>query len=88
MGTVRPSTGIEPEVYSTDDALALLKMFRAFFYAEMNRGRIRTFLRGQLRMTTRAAIREYLQLVEAESLNPDGTLRKNLGVIGKGRGRS
>jgi hypothetical protein len=87
VGAARSRSVTEAEVLTVDDALGFLNMSRNYFYSEVGAGRIRTFLRGRLRMVTRTALNEYVVRCEQESINADGSPKKDLGVIGKGRGR-
>jgi hypothetical protein len=73
------------EVYTAEVARTILNMSMDLFYEEIAKGRLRIIKRGRLTMVRRTAINAYLDMVEAESYDSEGRVKKDLGLEGKGK---
>ena len=56
-----------PLLYKVSDAVAMLRMSRAYIYRQIKAGRIRTVKEGDATFITAAALAEYVRLLEQEA---------------------
>jgi hypothetical protein len=56
-----------PLLYKVSDAVAMLRMSRAYLYRQIRAGRIRTVKEGDATFITAAALADYVALLEREA---------------------
>jgi excisionase family DNA binding protein len=56
-----------PRLYRVPDAMRLLSLSRSVIYEQIRAGRLRTVHQGRACRISDAAIRDYIELLEAES---------------------
>jgi hypothetical protein len=66
MPRVKAPFGLQTEVYTFRDAMVILGASADFLKGEVDAGRLRSFKRGKFRMISRAAIQDYIALLESE----------------------
>jgi hypothetical protein len=67
MPKVKAPVGLQAEVYTFRDAMVILGASPDFLKGEVDMGRLHSFKRGKFRMVSRAAIQDYIALLEADA---------------------
>jgi hypothetical protein len=66
MPKVRVPAGLQPEVYTFRDVMVILNSSQDYLLSEVKAGRLRSFKRGKFRLVSRAAINDYIKMLETE----------------------
>jgi excisionase family DNA binding protein len=65
--TVGEPARVTPELFKVSEAMTILSMSRTVIYEQMRGGRLRYVKQGRATLITKAAIHEYIALLEQEA---------------------